>query len=263
MDTREALAEQYGTNRNLDTRVDLYRRFLRSGIPWHDWLLGHLALTPQSRVGDAGCGTGALWARARDLSVDFARLLLIDQSAAMIDTCRIRFADDARVRFIVGDMSDSLPEAELDCVVAAHVVYHLRDQRPLLRSAAASLRPGGSVYVTLPGGGHLHELRELLDDFFGEDGESLGFARGHPQDPLPTITDLFADVEETRYSALLAIDDAAPLVAYVLSYPSLHRGRLAAESSVAAFHEFVAKRLERSRAFHVENRLIRARAAHA
>lgn len=257
MDTRTAVRDQYSSDASLRTRIDLYRRFRTGGTSWQEWLLDRLQLTPWSRIADVGAGSGELWEHAVRHSVAFASLLLIDQSAAMIAACRRSFRDDARMQFVVMEVKDRIPATNLDRILGAHMIYHVPEPRAFVRAAALSLGPGGSLYLTLPDGAHLKELAELLSSFFGTVSEPLGFPRGHAKDPLPHVREFFDEVEEESYSADLLINDAQALVAYVLSYPTLHGDRLPTPSDVDSFQEFTIRWLERTPRFTAKNRLIR------
>jgi methionine biosynthesis protein MetW len=118
------------------------------------------ALVPRtaSRILDVGCSSGALGAalKARqecqvvgvELDRDYAR-----DAAARLD------------RVLVADLETIDPGAEalagFDCLIAADVLEHLRDPWSVLERLAGTVRPGGSVIVSVPNVRHWTTFRAL------------------------------------------------------------------------------------------------------
>jgi SAM-dependent methyltransferase len=89
-----------------------------------------------ARLLDVGCGFGDLlaWLRARGIQPRYTGL---DLTAAMIERCRERFADDCAsgaARFVTGDVLAFQPEGSYDYVVASGLFgYAARDTRVRIR----------------------------------------------------------------------------------------------------------------------------------
>ena len=53
---RSQVAEQYRDAANLDSRVQLHRRFGTAKQGWYPWVFDQLDLAPDTRVLEIGCG---------------------------------------------------------------------------------------------------------------------------------------------------------------------------------------------------------------
>ncbi len=105
-------------------------------------------LTEGIRVADLGCGTGhAINLMAREYPrSDFVGY---DISEGAIDRARAeaRGMGVANARFEVADVTQS-PDAQFDLITSFDSIHDQRDPAAVLRSAAASLAPGG-VYLAI------------------------------------------------------------------------------------------------------------------
>lgn len=107
------------------------------------------ASPPLLDVLDLGCGTGLCGPLLRPLARTLAG---VDLSPAMIDKAAARGVYD---RLDVGDLVATLARtpAAWDVLVAADVLLYLGDLAPTFEAAAAALRPGGLLAVTVEAGG--------------------------------------------------------------------------------------------------------------
>ena len=97
---------------------------------------------------DVGCGLGEMTAF---LSTELpgARFTGIDFSGGAIESCRRRFPAH---RFAVADVvNDELP-APFDAVICSELLEHLDEPEAALVRIARSLKPGGTIVVTVPNG---------------------------------------------------------------------------------------------------------------
>jgi SAM-dependent methyltransferase len=136
-------------------------------------LFGAIAETRPRRILDVGCGEGELAERVR--SELGAEVIAIDQSARMVELTGRRGVD-ARV-----GSAEKLEfgEGSFDCVVAAWMLYHVRDLDRALAEMARVLSPGGRLVAVTNGRDHCRELYELIErgrmpsSFLAEDAEAL------------------------------------------------------------------------------------------
>ncbi len=103
-------------------------------------------LDPAWVVGDLGCGTGAMTAA---LAPFVARVIAVDNSAAMLAAAKRRLAGHEAVEFRRGDL-EQLPiaDAELDAAVLTLVLPYLPEPSRALVDVARALKPGGRVLIT-------------------------------------------------------------------------------------------------------------------
>lgn len=103
---------------------------------------------PGSRVLDVGCGGGLL---AEALTRHGAEVTAIDLSAAMIDVARLH-AEGAGLTIDYRHQSADSLAAETGPVFAAvtcmEMLEHVPDPAAMLRVLAASLRPGGDLFLS-------------------------------------------------------------------------------------------------------------------
>ena len=98
------------------------------------------------RALDLGAGTGLLSGFVR-AAYPRAELVLLDGAQQMLEQARARLGED-HVRYVVGDMTEDLPDGPYDAVVSALAIHHLEDpaKQSLFARVFAVLAPGG-VFV--------------------------------------------------------------------------------------------------------------------
>jgi ubiquinone/menaquinone biosynthesis C-methylase UbiE len=163
-----------------------------------------LASLEPKDVLEIGGGQGELaeWMQ-RDIG---ACVTFVDQSARMVELALARGIIEARV----GDAQElPFPDQTFDTVVAAWMLYHVRDLDRALAEAARVLVPGGRLVAVTGSTRHTEELRELYGtvlpeferQFNAENGEEI--LRRH-----------FRDVERNDIEVVAIVDDRETLEAY-------------------------------------------------
>ena len=142
-----------------DWDPDLYNRFQRYRAEPVDLIFARLALAPDARIVDLGCGTG-------ENTAELARrtpagsTLGIDSSPAMIERAqRMRDGLDAavhaRLRFELGDMREfAAAGLGYDLVFSNAAIQWLSDHRSVFARCFAALTPGGRLAVQMPANDH-------------------------------------------------------------------------------------------------------------
>lgn len=126
-----------------------------SPVAWPGWVeekadrsarrVGNLLASPDARILDVGCATGALLAALG--RAGFHELHGIDPAPGSVHAARAR----PGLRVEVGSIGSLPPElGTFDCICLTGVLEHLWDVDESLRSLGALLRPGGIVYVEVP-----------------------------------------------------------------------------------------------------------------
>lgn len=158
--------------KNPDTdRHDLYADRIRT-------IVSFLALGPDSRVLDAGCGSGVLVPYLLGHLSSGGRLIEMDFSGQMILENQKRHTDE-RISFICCDAAQMEFEPQsLDAVICFAAFPHFSDPEQVLTRMSKSLRPGGRLVI-----GHLMSSSQLAEHHHSHTPVS--------QDRLPEKATLF------------------------------------------------------------------------
>jgi SAM-dependent methyltransferase len=220
---RDYVAVQYRDASNLNARIALHRRFSTNPYGLTRWIFDRFQLPPDARILELGCGPGGLWAENGGRIPDGWRVCLSDRSIGMARTAAETLAALRRpFRFAAAD-AQAVPfaDAGFDAVIADHMLYHVPDRARALGEIRRVLRPGGRVYASTVGAGHLRELAELMADFDpalpvwgtgGTAGDTFTLENGAAQ-----LERYFTGVALHRYEDSLEVTDPAALVNYLLS----------------------------------------------
>ncbi|HUK64958.1 MAG TPA: class I SAM-dependent methyltransferase, partial [Dongiaceae bacterium] len=163
---------------------------------WYWWHRGRRTIvrrilrryaSPQARILDVGCGTGATTAAL----ADFGRVSGLDVGPAALRHARARGLAVAR------GSAERLPiRAEsLDVVVALDVIEHLDDDLGALRELRRVVAPGGALLVTVPAYGWLWSGHDELNHH----------RRRYTRRSLQTVTERagWRQVRTTYFNSLL------------------------------------------------------------
>ena len=122
-------------------------------------LLPLLALLDESIVvGDFGCGTGQI---ARTLSPFVQRVIGVDASPAMLQAAKQRSSSNIELR--EGRLEElPLADGEVDVALLFLVLHYVVEPARVLKEAARSLRPGGTVLVVDMMPHDREEMRETM-----------------------------------------------------------------------------------------------------
>jgi tRNA (cmo5U34)-methyltransferase len=102
-------------------------------------------------VRDLGCGDGRLAALVLGTGPSIERVVAVDASPPMLAAARERFADDARVSIVEGDLNAPVDaHGAFDVVVSGFAIHHVEHERKrsLFAEVASTLTPGG-VFANL------------------------------------------------------------------------------------------------------------------
>jgi len=200
IDDPATVKAQYASETNLQARQALWED--AEGVDPKAVLWQTLEEWQPRRLLEVGGGQGELAERIqRELHADVS---FVDLSPRMVELARAR-GIDARV----GDVTE-LPfaAATFDTVVAAWMLYHVREIDRALTEIARVLQNGGALIAVTNGFDHVIELRELVayqgnfnGTFSRENGEEL--LRPH-----------FAAIERFDADVTVRISEREKLVAY-------------------------------------------------
>jgi glycosyltransferase involved in cell wall biosynthesis len=140
------------------TDVDIYERKTDDNSS-HGKLLSHISKRPVGLLVDLGCSDGKMSSEFRQYG----------HRVIGVDIQQIPGVADNVDQFIVGNLDLGLPAelpTEIDIVVCADVLEHVRKPEELLRELAPRLSRGGVVVASIPNFGHWYpRLRTILGLF--------------------------------------------------------------------------------------------------
>jgi SAM-dependent methyltransferase len=227
-------AEQYRDAGNLNARIALHARFSTNKQGWFSWVFDHLlataqlATTEQAQVVELGCGPAGLWSANRARIPAGWKLLLTDFSPGMAAQAQAAVAGDARFAVAVADAT-AIPVAgrAAGVVLANHMLYHVPDLRRALSEMRRVLKPGGRLHAATVGMDHMRELTEMVVRFDPELARASMNMTGHYEsfsleNGAAQLGRVFDHVALLRYEDALVVNEAEPLVAYILSIAGAH-----------------------------------------
>jgi ubiquinone/menaquinone biosynthesis C-methylase UbiE len=105
-------------------------------------------VTPQARILDVGCGTGANLARLRRLGLPFGHYTGVDFSPSMLALARKRFGDPPDVTFRQGDATALEDTGErYDVIVSTYLLDHLSEPAAFVNGVQRLLEPDGRLFL--------------------------------------------------------------------------------------------------------------------
>ena len=147
------------------TDVDVYERKTDDNSS-HGKLLSHISKRPAGLLVDLGCSDGKLSSEFRQCG----------HTVIGVDIQQIPGIADNVDQFIVGNLDQGLPRelpTEIDIVVCADVLEHVRLPEELLRELAPRLSRGGVVVASIPNFGHWYPRLRTILGLFDYDSRGL------------------------------------------------------------------------------------------
>jgi SAM-dependent methyltransferase len=213
--------EQYKDSSNLDARIRIHIEFSTNKYGWFRWVFDQYEIAPQARILELGCGPGDLWLDNSDRIPEGWEIALSDFSPGMLEKAQEKLASLSHpFRFEVIDAQSIPYETDhFDVVIANHFLYHVPDRPKAIAEIRRVLKPGGPLYTTTIGMGHMKELPDLVERFDPENGD---FMRNTEipftlEDGTDQLRAQFSEVETRRYEDELRVTDVDALVDYAFS----------------------------------------------
>lgn len=217
-----AVVDQYKTAVNISARIELHRRFSLNPVPWFEWIASMIPMEAMERVLEVGCGSGELWKYFDQEILRKKEIHVTDVSSGMVEDAAQLLKKSGRDTLIF-ETEDcqklSYPPESFDGVIANHVLFYVKNLPGALREIRRVLKPDGVFYCSTYGKEHMKEITLLVREFdpritlsqvalyelFGlENGEAV-------------LKEVFGEVEKVMYDDCLVVDEAEPLLDYILS----------------------------------------------
>jgi trans-aconitate 2-methyltransferase len=131
--------------------------------------LSRIAIPPEARVLDVGCGDGKVTAL-----IEAADVTGCDRSAAMVE---LAAREHPECTFVVADVRDLPFDAQFDVVVSFTALHWVVERHvDALAGIRRALVPGGRVAVTFPGDGNMAQLAATAEEVCARPAWRAAFA---------------------------------------------------------------------------------------
>ena len=217
----KSLKNQYQNATNISSRINLHSLYSQNKQGWFPWIFEQCRISPGLRILELGCGDGTLWTDNLSLLPEDISITLSDISSGMLrDARRAIGSSDTRFAFRAFDCR-KIPckDESFDLVIANHVLFYCDDIPAVLKEVRRVLAPGGRFLCSAYGKAHMQEVSQLVQDFderivLSADRLYERFGRENGQNILAPF---FPKAQWLSYEDCLLVQDAEPLISYVLS----------------------------------------------
>lgn len=217
----KSLKNQYQNATNISSRINLHSLYSQNKQGWFPWIFEQCRISPGLRILELGCGDGTLWTDNLSLLPEDISITLSDISSGMLrDARRAIGSSDTRFAFRAFDCR-KIPykDESFDLVIANHVLFYCDDIPSVLKEVRRVLAPGGRFLCSAYGKAHMQEVSQLVQDFderivLSADRLYERFGRENGQSILASF---FPKAQWLSYEDCLLVQDAEPLISYVLS----------------------------------------------
>ena len=212
-----SIINQYMTSKNLDVRIALHEKYSQNPMGWFPWLYSQIDFQGVNRLLEIDCGSGELW-KNNTLNLRNREFFLSDSSEGMVSEVRKKYG--SAFNCIVADC-EKIPfkDAYFDCVIANHVLFYLQNLHQGIAEICRVLKPDGVLYCSTYGSNHMKEITALVQAFDSKITlsqtnlyEVFGLENGKD-----ILNPYFSSVEVSYYPDELIVDEAQPLVDYIMS----------------------------------------------
>lgn len=219
-----SLKMQYQNASNIDARIRLHQEYSVNQQGWFPWVYEQCAFRKGSRVLEIGCGNGAMWIENHANLLSDIYVTLNDISEGMLrDTKRELEQIETGSCFFDYNAFDchEIPyeDETFEYVIANHVLFYCEDVGCVLSEVQRVLKPGGIFICSTYGKNHMKEITDLVQSFNESISlsanklyEKFGLENGEMQLEMH-----FSNVDKRLYEDGLIIDQAEPLIEYILS----------------------------------------------
>jgi 2-polyprenyl-3-methyl-5-hydroxy-6-metoxy-1,4-benzoquinol methylase len=216
-------SSQYGDSGTLRKRSNLHARYGRRS--WFQWVAAKADFLAGSEIIDIGCGGGWFWSSAENRLPSGLRLTLVDASEGLVMEAGKLLSGSPHFAAVKTELANAtaLPfgDRTFDAAVAMHVLYHVADPRTTIAEMARLVKPEGVALVTTNGDDNLRELFELGSKITGEPASDPGASFFGGAEAEIFLRKYFDDVEIFSFEDQYVIDDADPVVDYLMSLSSV------------------------------------------
>lgn len=238
---QDSLAEQYKNANNLNVRIELHEKYSTNPIKWFDWLYENIDFSKINTLLEVGCGNGQLWMNKRK-DIRNREIFLTDVSDGMLEDAKQNLNDNFSF-FVVNCENIPFKKDFFDAIIANHVLFYLNDLNQGLSEIRRVLKKNGIFYSTTYSKNHMREINELVKEFNSNVylSEQPLYHRFGLENGEMILKRYFKNVKSMIYKDYLDIDNAKPIVNYILS---CHGNQDILLEKYDEFYNFVEKKIK-------------------
>ncbi len=244
----KTIIEQYHNSTNLNARIELHDHYSTNEIKWFPWVFQHIDFRHVNRLLELGCGNGEIW---NQLTFDLRNrdIYLTDISKGMVEDTK-KNLDNSNFSYLTVDCNQiPFKDHFFDAVMANHMLFYLKDIDNGLNEITRVLNNEGDFYCTTYSAKHMKELTELVQQFDERIKlsnhslyENFGLENGRR-----ILEKYFQEIELDVYHDQLVVDDAVPLINYIVSCHGNQNEIIGKRTS--EFKEFIEKKVNKESPF--------------
>ena len=216
-DLESSIVEQYKNSNNLNVRISLHDQFSTNKTGWFNWLFKQIDFSKVNHLLEIGGGNGKLWEN-RNIDLRNREIFLSDISEGMVHEVRKKLGKDYNC-IALDCQAIPFKDGYFDTVIANHVLFYVQNLEKGLSEICRVLKDNGIFYCSTYGKEHVKEITELVQSFDSkvELSQNSLFDIFGIENGKAILNKYFRSVQFIQYEDSLIVDEAQPLVDYIMS----------------------------------------------
>ena len=250
------MKEQYSSDANLHSRIQIKRLFSTGHLSWADFLLQEFQLKSNQHILELGCGNGIFWRAVSNRIPQNIRLVLSDMSSGMLDVAKNNTNGFAFIEEYAEIDVQKIPynNDTFDIVIANYMLYHVPDIDMALSEISRVLKHDGFFYAATFGKNNLMEVDDTFkkfddsaDSVIDTISRTFGLENG-----ANYLRNYFNSVKLKRYENSLHVTELNHLVEYFLSYRGMGNiSSIILDDKIPQFIDFLAELFKKEHYFDI------------
>lgn len=225
----KSLKSQYENANNISARIRLHKEFSTNPQGWFPWIFetGILPVIEKKakknskiEILELGCGEGSLWLENLSHLPGNVHITVSDISDGMIRDIRRNLGEDSRFSYESFDCHKIPAKAKTyDIVIANHLLFYCKDMGQVCQEIKRVLKSSGVFLCSTYGPNHMKEITSLVQQFDSRiilAAENL-YERFGLNNGEEILNEYFSKIETHLYEDEIVINQAEPLIEYILS----------------------------------------------
>ena len=216
-DLESSIVEQYKNSNNLNVTISLHDQFSTNKTGWFNWLFKQIDFSKVNHLLEIGCGNGKLWEN-RNIDLRNREIFLSDISEGMVHEVRKKLGKDYNC-IALDCQAIPFKDGYFDTVIANHILFYVQNLEKGLSEICRVLKDNGIFYCSTYGKEHMKEITELVQSFDSkvELSQNSLFDIFGIENGKAILNKYFRSVQFIQYEDSLIVDEAQPLVDYIMS----------------------------------------------